>query len=120
MGSYNSLGGVSLICGVVDVRGLNDLLDRVNLVRSRYWDSTGNRNLIRLRDMLVDNDLTGNSTWDSNGDINVVFLDIDLWDNVGNLRCDSGVCSDWGSNGTAMGTSTLYFWTLICGTMLVT
>merc|ERR1719430_580577 len=76
MGSYNSLGGVSLICGVMDVRGLNDLLDRVNLVRSRDWDSTG----------------------DSNGDINVVFLDIDLWDNVGNLRCDSGVGSDWCSN----------------------
>ena len=28
---------------------------------------------------------------DSNGDINVVFLDIDLWDNVGDLRGDSGV-----------------------------
>ena len=24
-------------------------------------------------------------------DINVVFLDIDLWDNVGDLRGDSGV-----------------------------
>merc|ERR1719228_1679370 len=51
MGSYNSLGGVSLICGVMDVRGLN-----------------------------------------------VVFLDIDLWDNVGNLGSDYRVGSDWGSN----------------------
>merc|ERR1712128_99961 len=32
MSSYDSLGGVGLVCGVVDVRGLNDLLDGVNLV----------------------------------------------------------------------------------------
>ena len=38
--------------------------------------------------------LVRNSTWDSN----VIFLDIDLWDNVGNLGNDSGVGSDWGSN----------------------
>merc|ERR1712106_454238 len=39
-------------------------------------------------------DLTGNGTWDSNWDINIVLLDIDLWDNVGELRGDSGVSSD--------------------------
>merc|ERR1712106_1180298 len=39
-------------------------------------------------------DLTGNGTWDSNWDINIVLLDIDLWDNVGELRGDSGVGSD--------------------------
>merc|ERR1719315_886533 len=98
MSSYNSLGGVSLICCVVDVRGLNNLLDRVNLVWSGDWDSTRNGNLIRLSDVLVDNDFTGNSTWDSNRNINIVFLDIDLWDNVGNLGSDSGVGSDRGSN----------------------
>merc|ERR1711981_399225 len=43
-------------------------------------------------------DLTGNSTWDSNGDINVVVLDIDLWNNVGDLRGDSGVGSDGSSD----------------------
>merc|ERR1712106_794737 len=98
MSSYDSLGGVGLVCGVVDVRGLNDLLDGVNLVGSWDWDGTGNGNLIRLGDMLVDNDLTGNGTWDSNWDINIVFLDIDLWDDVGDLGSDSGVSSDWSSN----------------------
>merc|ERR1712106_565388 len=98
MSSYDSLGGVGLVCGVVDVRGLNDLLDGVNLVGSWDWDGTGNGNLIRLGDMLVDNDLTGNGTWDSNWDINVVFLDIDLWDDVGDLGSDSGVSSDWSGN----------------------
>merc|ERR1711970_259765 len=42
--------------------------------------------------------LTGNGTWDSNGDINVVVLDIDLWNNVGDLRGDSGVGSDGSSD----------------------
>lgn len=98
MSSHNSLGGVGLVCGVVDMRGLNDLLDRVNLVRSWDWDGTGNGNLIRLGNMLVDNDLTGNGTWDGDRDINVVFLDIDLGDNVGELRSDSGVSSDWGKD----------------------
>jgi len=98
MGGHNSLGGVGLVCGVVDMRGLNDLLDGVNLVGSWDWDGTGNGDLIRLGDMLVDNDLTGNGTWDSNWDINVVFLDIDLWDDVGDLGSDSGVSSDWSSN----------------------
>merc|ERR1719318_1462224 len=80
MGSHNSLARVSLICGVVDVRGLNNFLDGVDLVGS--WDMDG----------------TGNGTWDSNGDINVVVLDIDLWNNVGDLRGDSGVGSDGSSD----------------------
>merc|ERR1719430_2202012 len=42
--------------------------------------------------------LTGNGTWDGNGDIDIVFLDIDLWDNVGDLRGDSGVGSDGSSD----------------------
>merc|ERR1711872_1074012 len=76
MSGHNSLAGVGLVCSVVDVGSLNDFLDGVNLVGSWDW----------------------NSTWDSNRDINVVFLDIDLWDNVGDLRGDSGVGSDGSSN----------------------
>merc|ERR1719187_1775892 len=98
MGSHNSLARVSLICGVVDVRGLNDFLDWVDLVGSWDMDGTGNRNFVRLSDMGDLDDLTGNGTWDSNGDINVVVLDIDLWDNVGDLRGDSGVGSDGSSD----------------------
>merc|ERR1712123_358575 len=85
MSGHNSVGRVSLNCGVVDVRGLNDLWD---------WDSTWDGNLIRLGDMGDLDDLTGNGTWDSNWDINIVLLDINLWDNVGELRGDSGVSSD--------------------------
>ena len=94
MSGHNSVGRVSLNCGVVDVRGLNDLLDGVNLVGSWDWDSTWDSNLIRLGDMGDLDDLTGNGTWDSNWDINIVLLDIDLWDNVGILGGDSGVSSD--------------------------
>merc|ERR1719342_396805 len=68
MSSHNSLGGVGLICGMVDMRGLNDLLDGVDLVGSR------------------------------DRDINVVLLYVQLWDNVGDLRSDSGVGSDGSSN----------------------
>merc|ERR1712106_687996 len=83
MSGHNSVGRVSLNCGVVDMRGLNDLLDGVNLVGSWDWDSTWDSNLIRLGDM---------ETW---------------------------TISRGTARGIATGTSTLYFWTLICGTMLV-
>merc|ERR1719187_2470206 len=96
--SHNSLAGVGLDCGMVDVGSLNDFLDGVNLVGSWDWDGTWDGNLIRLSDMGDLDDLTGNGTWDSNGDINVVVLDIDLWDNVGDLRGDSGVGSDGSSD----------------------
>merc|ERR1711942_349966 len=97
MSGHNSLAGVSLICGVVDVGSLNNLLDGVNLVGSWDMDGTWDGNLIRLGNVGDLDDFTGNGTWDSNGDINVVFLDIDLWDNVGDLRGDSGV----GSHGSS-------------------
>merc|ERR1712186_201683 len=92
--SHDSLAGVSLDGGVVDVGSLNDFLDGVNLVGSWDMDGTGNRNFIRLSNMGDLNDLTGNSTWNSNRDINVVVLDIDFWNNVGDLRGDSGMSSD--------------------------
>lgn len=98
MSGHNSLGGVGLVGGVVDMGSLNDFLDGVNLVGSWDWDGTGNGNLIRLGHMGDLDDLTGNGTWDGNWDINVVFLDIDLWDNVGDLGGDSGVGSDWGKD----------------------
>merc|ERR1719477_186402 len=60
-------------------------------------DGTWDGNLIGLGNVGDLDDLTGNGTWDSNGDINVVVLDIDLWDNVGDLRGDSGV----GSHGSS-------------------
>jgi len=96
MCGHNSLAGVGLVCGMVDVRGLNDFLDGVNLVGSWDWDSTGNGDIIWLGNMGDLDNLTGNSTWDGNWDINVVFLDIYLGNDVGDTRSDSGVGSDWG------------------------
>merc|ERR1711970_1173153 len=95
---HDSLAGVSLICSVVDVGSLNDFLHGVNLVRSWDMDGTWDGNLIRLGNVGDLDDLTGNGTWDSNGDINIVVLDIDFWDNVGDLRGDSGVGSDGSSD----------------------
>merc|ERR1711892_509151 len=94
MSGHNSLAGVGLGCGVVDVRGLNNFLDGVDLVGSWDRDGTGNGDIIRLGDMGNQDDLTWNGTWNSNRDINIVLLDIDLWDNVGELRGDSGVSSN--------------------------
>merc|ERR1711892_712380 len=98
MSGHNSLAGVGLVCGVVDVRGLNNFLDGVDLVGSWDRDGTGNGDIIRLGNMGNLDDLTGNCTWHSNRDINIVLLDIDLWDNVGKLGGDSGVGSDGSSN----------------------
>merc|ERR1719410_2053908 len=98
MSSHNSLGGVSLNCGVVNMRGLNDLLDGVDLVGSWDRDSTGNGDLVWLGNMVDLDNLTGNGTWDSNRDINVVLLYVQLWDNVGDLRSDPGVGSDGSSD----------------------
>ena len=96
--SHDSLAGVSLDGGVVDVGSLNDFLDGVNLVRSWDMDGTWDGNLVRLGDVGDLDNLTGNGTWDSNGDIDIVVLHIDLWDNVGDLRGDSGVGSDGSSD----------------------
>merc|ERR550519_2347547 len=96
--SRDSLAGVSLICSVVDVGSLNDFLDGVNLVRSWDMDGTWDGNLIRLGNVGDLDNLTGNGTWDSNGDIDIVVLDVDFWDNVGDLRGDSGVGSDGSSD----------------------
>jgi len=88
-GGDNLLGRVGGVCSVVDVRGLDDLLDGVNLVGSGDGDSPGDSDLIRSRDVLVDNDLTGNRGWHMDGDINVVLLHIQLGNNVGGLGGDS-------------------------------
>merc|ERR1712168_1412879 len=61
-------------------------------------DGTWDGNLIRLGNVGDLDDLTGNGTWDSNRDIDIVVLDIDFWDNVGDLRGDSGVGSDGSSD----------------------
>ena len=70
-------------------------------------DSTGNGYYIWFGNMIDFNSLKGNGTWDSNRDINVVFLYVQFWDNVGDLRSVSGVgsegSSDLGLNNSAGG-----------------
>ena len=57
-------------------------------------DSTGNGYYIWFGNMIDLDSLKGNGTWDSNRDINVVFLYVQFWDNVGDLRSVSGVGSE--------------------------
>lgn len=87
----DGLGRVGVVCGVVDVGGLNDLLDGVDLVRGWDRDSSGDSDLIGGWDMLVNNDGPLNWDRDMDGDINIVVLDIDLGDDVGLLGSDPGV-----------------------------
>jgi hypothetical protein len=82
------VGGVG---GVVNMGGLNDLLDGVDLVRGSHGDGTGNRDLVRGRDVLVHNHGALNGDRHMDGDVNVVVLDLNLGDDVGLLRGDPGV-----------------------------
>jgi hypothetical protein len=95
---HNSLGGVGLNCLVVDVGGLNNLLDWVDLVWGGDRDGSWHWDLVWLGNLLLNNDLTGNSPGDSDGNLNVVLVDLDLGDDVGDLGGDPGVRSDWGGN----------------------
>ena len=94
----DGLGGVSLHSGVVDVRGLHDLLDRVDLVGSGDWDSSGDGNLVRLGHVVVGDDLTGHSSGNSHGHINVVLVDLDLGHDVGHLGGDLHVLPHGGGD----------------------
>merc|ERR1719291_1681290 len=69
------VGGVG---GVVNMGGLNDLLDGVDLVRGSHGDGTGNRDLVRGRDVLVHNHGALNGDRHMDGDVNVVVLDLNL------------------------------------------
>ena len=82
------VGGVG---GVVHMGGLHDLLDGVHLVRGRHGNGTGHRDLVRLRDVLVNNHSALNRDGDMDGNVNVVVLDLNLGDDVGLLRGDPGV-----------------------------
>merc|ERR1719348_1840744 len=86
---HDFLGRVGGVDGVVDVGGLNDLLDGVDLVGSSHGDSTGNSDLIGLGNMLVDNNFTSNRGGHMDRDINIVLLHIELRDDVGGLGGDS-------------------------------
>merc|ERR1712126_656506 len=83
----HSLGRVDIVGGVVDMGGLNNLLDGVHLVWGGNGNSTGNSDLVRGGHMLVHDDLT----LDRDGDVNVVVLYIELGDDVGLLGGDPGV-----------------------------
>merc|ERR1712168_1335183 len=65
MSSHNSLGGVGLNGGVVDVWGLDNLLDWVDLVWSWDMDGSWDWNLVWLGNWLLDKDLSWDGSWDS-------------------------------------------------------
>jgi len=90
-GSDDLLGRVGGVGGVVDVRGLHDLLDGVDLVGGCHRDGTGDSDLIGGSHVLVDDDLTGNRGWHVDRHVNVVLLHIDLGNDVGGLGGDPDV-----------------------------
>merc|ERR1711962_350877 len=89
--SDDSLGRVDIVGGVVDMGGLNNLLDGVDLVGGGNGNSTGNSNLVRSGHMLVYDNLTLDRNGNMDGDVNVVVLYIELGDDVGLLGGDPGV-----------------------------
>jgi len=91
VGGDNGLLVVGGVGGVVHMGGLNDLLDGVDLVRGSHGDGTGNRDLVRGRDVLVHNHGALNGDGHMDGHVNVVVLDLNLGDDVGLLRGDPGV-----------------------------
>ena len=93
---HDGLCGVGLDSGVVDVRGLDDLLDGVDLVGSWDMDSPGHGDLVGLGHVSVGDDLTGDSSGHSDGNINVVLVDLDLGHDVGDLGGDPDVAPDGG------------------------
>jgi len=96
--SDDSLGRVDIVGGVVDMGGLNNLLDGVDLVGGGNGNSTGNSNLVRGGHMLVHDDLTLDGNGDMDGDVNVVVLYIELGDDVGLLGSDPGVSPHGGED----------------------
>merc|ERR1719348_2869464 len=94
----HSLGRVDVVGGVVDMGGLNNLLDGVNLVGGGDGDSTGNSDLVRGGHMLVHDDLTLDGNGNMDGDVNVVVLYIELGDDVGLLGSDPGVSPHGGED----------------------
>ena len=94
----DGLGGVGLNSGVVDVRGLHDLLDGVDLVGSWDMDGSGHGDLVGLGNVSVGDDLTGDSPGHSHGNINVVLVDLDLGHDVGDLGGDPDVAPDGGGD----------------------
>ena len=85
-----SISGLG-VGGMMDMGLLNNLLDRVNLVGSRDSNGPGDLNGVGLGNMLGDKDLSLNGNRDIDGDINVVLVDLELRNNVGLDRGDSGV-----------------------------
>merc|ERR1711936_1558548 len=91
VGGHDGLLVVGGVGGVVHVGSLDDLLDRVDLVRGSNRDGPGDRDLIGLGNVLVYNDGALNGDGDMDGHVNVVVLDLNLGDDVGLLRGDPGV-----------------------------
>merc|ERR1719381_34662 len=89
------VGGVGV---VVDTGLLNNLVDGVDLVGGGDGDGSGNLNGVGLVDVLGDEDLSLDGDGDLDRDINVVLVDLELGNNLGLDRGDSGVSSHGSSD----------------------
>jgi len=96
----NSNGLVDSNMVLVNDRGLNNLLDGVNLVGLRNSIGLGNLNGVGFGNVFLNNDLSLDGDRDSNGDLNSVFVNLKLWFDTGHFGGDDGVgpdrCLDFG------------------------
>ena len=98
--NYGSSGNglVNGVAGLLDDRGLNNLLDRVDLVG--LGNSIGLRNLdgVGPGNLLLVDDFAFNRDWVRNGNVDGVLVDLELGLDAPDLRGDDGVGADRGRN----------------------
>jgi len=88
-------GLVNGVAGLLNDRGLNNLVDGVDLVG--LWDSdwVGDLNSVRLGNMGLEDDFTLNWDWVGDWDIDGDLVDLELGLDAGHLGGDLGVSPDW-------------------------
>ena len=98
--NYGSSGNglVNGVAGLLDDRGLNNLLDRVDLVG--LGNSIGLRNLdgVGPGNLLLVDDFALNRDWVRNGNVDGVLVDLELGLDAPDLRGDDGVGAVRGRN----------------------
>jgi len=98
-GGSNTDGGLVYAHGVlVNDGGLDDMVDRVDLVGLGDSIGLGNLDSVGLGDMFVNDDLSLDGSGHGDGDLDGVFVYLKLGFDAAHLRGDLGVGADRGSN----------------------
>lgn len=102
-GVGNSMGHVvdGLVDGggvLMDHGGVDNLLDRVDLVGSGNGDGSGDLDGVGLLDVLLNNDLSVDGDGDLDGDLDGITVDLEFGLNAGHLGSDDGVGTSGGED----------------------